>query len=44
MPRELDSKVGTLEDSDESNGPNILYPGIIDALVTASYKASDDLP
>ena len=26
-PRELDPEVGTLEDSNESNGPNILYPG-----------------
>jgi len=27
MPRELDPEVGALEDFDESNGPNILYPG-----------------
>ena len=27
MARELDPQVGTLENSDESNGPNILYPG-----------------
>jgi len=26
MLRELDPKVGTLEDSDKSDGPNILYP------------------
>jgi len=27
MPRELDLEVGTLEDSDESNGPNMLPRG-----------------
>ena len=27
MPRELDPEVGTLEDSDEGKGANILYPG-----------------
>jgi len=27
MLREPDPEVGTLKDSNESNGPNILYPG-----------------